>query len=150
MFYLAARIAATFVFGLMALGCSASDGTYKDCARFKAALEKPAVMKQLETFYNEIPKKYEKTTLSRGSGRFPGIGVYTIPLTFDPSLIGLNPDAEARIGLDADGTLSDLVITDVPGSMFNFLVDDDIESFRRSTLGSPRGNRVGIICLRRD
>lgn len=150
MFHLVARITAAVAGGLMTLGCSASDGTYKDCPRYKAALEKPEVMQLLEDFYNDIPKNYDKTALSRGIGRFPGIGVYTIPLAFDPSLIGLHSTAEARIGLEADGTLSDLVITDVAGTMFYFLVDDDIESFRRSTLSSPRGERVGIICLRRD
>lgn len=151
MFHFAAKIVATLVVGLMALGCSASDGTYKDCARFKAALEKPSVMRLLEDFYVNLPKEFDRSALNTASYRLAGIGRYTIPLGFDPSKIGLNADAEVRLSLVEGGdSLASLVITDVRGSMFYFRVNDNIENFERATLVHPRGNRVGVKCLRRD
>lgn len=150
MFYLAARVTATLVIGLMAVGCSASNGTYKDCPRFKAALEKPAVMNLLESFYENLPKKFDKSRLKLASTKLMGLGTYSIPLGFEPGLIELSDSAEVRIDVKTDGSLSSLSITDVRGSMFYFRVNDNIANFKRSTLAHPRGNRVGVMCLRRD
>ncbi len=119
------------------------------CRRYSDWLSKPAVQERLEAWFDSLPKSLDRTTLPR-SNRFPGIGVYSLPLGFDPSEIGFTDHAEARVSLHEDNTISALYITDTRGTMYTFLVGDNRENFLRSTLDRPRGQRVGVMCLGRD
>lgn len=141
---------AVFVLLLFVSSCSIADPRRRECDRYVSSLRNPSVLAFLEEWRQSLPAVYDKAKLKRASNELFGIGIYTIPLGFNPGRIGLRSTAEVRLNIGEDGKLSDLVITDVRGSMFYFLVDDNVKYFERVTLPDPRSKHIGVMCLRRD
>jgi len=146
------NIVTGLVLPLILSACSLADPRQRECDRYANGLRDPSVVAILTDWRQSLPTVYDKTKLKRASHELFGLGSHTIPLGFDPGRIGLRSNAEARLRLNEDGTLRELAITDVRGTMYYFLEAGDISYnyFQLATLPSPRSKNIGVICLVRD
>lgn len=135
---------------LSALHGAVASSSDSACGRYLRALENPENLRFLESWLRQAPRKLEKEDLSRGSNRYPGMGGYALPLPtgIDLASLHLNENAEVRVAIRDDGSISSLVLIDTRGVAFYFRIDDNVASFERNTLPAARSKNVGVMCLR--
>lgn len=126
------------------------------CARYEAAFQRPEVRERLEEWYRQLPKRLDRSTLElTREGQFPG-ATYTMPLGFDPVEIGLRPNAQVEVGVEEDGTITLLSISDdlkryKSRVMYSFKTDHQSEDYFQNapTMRQPPGENVGVRCYLR-